>query len=135
MCRYASVYWIFLCTSFKCAACFKVLVYFKTIQPKVQTWWSGKFEAGAAALSRKERERNGFCDGEIRARVQLRRRPSVRGGGRRKGALLNKGTGRGEASRGAGLGAFPCQRAHLTVTLMEDGDVPKSPAGIWRPAR
>lgn len=48
-----------------------------------------------------------------------------------EGALLN----RGEASGGAGLGAFPCQCAHLTVALMENGDVPKSPDGIWRSAR
>lgn len=60
MCRYASVYWIFLFTSFKCADWFKVLVYFKTIQPKVQTWWSGKFEAGATTLSQKEREKRLF---------------------------------------------------------------------------
>lgn len=51
------------------------------------------------------------------------------------GVLLNTGTGRGKASRGAGLGAFLCQRAHLTVALMEDGDVPKSPDGIRRSAR
>lgn len=34
-----------------------------------------------------------------------------------------------------GLGAFPCQRAHLTAALMENGDVPKSPDGIQRSAR
>lgn len=51
-------------------------------------------------------------------------------------ALLNKRTGRGEARQGgAGLGAFPCQRTHLTVALMEDGDVPKSPDGIGRSSR
>lgn len=65
---------------------------------------------------------------------------SGRGDGGVEGlALLNKRTGRGEASGGreggAGLGAFPCQRTHLTVALMEDGDVPKSPDGIGRSSR
>lgn len=54
---------------------------------------------------------------------------SERGGAER--ALLSKGTGRGEA----GLGAFLCQRAHLTVALMENGAVPKSPDGIRWSAR
>ena len=30
---------------------------------------------------------------------------------------------------------FPCQRAHLTASLMENGDVPQGPDGIQWSAR
>lgn len=46
-----------------CADCFKDFVYFKTVQPKVGTLWSGKLEAEAVASSLIEGEKLLFLAG------------------------------------------------------------------------
>lgn len=59
MCHYASVYWIFLFA----LIVEKFFVYFKTVQPKVRTLWSGKLEAEAVASSLIEGEKPLFLAG------------------------------------------------------------------------